>query len=172
MWLRDALPPDVPSIRTILYGYDTTLGGSESFQTIQDIAISFVALLATARPAVLSTKPMLFLAHSLGGIILKHALLEMANSEPRRYIFDGVRAVIFFGVPHKGMEIKHLRAMICDQPNGTLVSDLSSESSYLRILDDQFSGLALQSVRVFSIFETKQSPTVRVSLHISLDYTY
>jgi hypothetical protein len=162
MWLRDSLALDLPAVRTVLYGYDTTLSGSESFQTVQDIAISFVAALAAARPAGPSTRPILFLAHSLGGIVLKHALLEMANSEARRYIFESVQAVLFFGVPHKGMEITHLQAMVGNQPNGTLVTDLSPESSYLRILDDQFSGLALQSVRVISVFETKQSPTLRV----------
>ena len=167
MWLRDGLPIDVPSIRTITYGYDTTLNDSESFQTVQDIAISFVSRLAVAGRSSPSAKPIIFLAHSLGGIVLKHALLEMANSEPRRYIFEAVRAVVFFGVPHKGMQISHLRSLIDGQPNGTLVEDLGSESTYLRVLDDQFSGLAYQSVRIFSVFETKRSPTVQVSPIIS-----
>jgi hypothetical protein len=167
MWLRDGLPIDVPSIRTITYGYDTTLNDSESFQTVQDIAISFVSRLAVAGRSSPSAKPIIFLAHSLGGIVLKHALLEMANSEPRRHIFEAVRAVVFFGVPHKGMQISHLRSMVDGQPNGTLVEDLGSESTYLRVLDDQFSGLAYQSVRVFSVFETKRSPTVQVSSIIS-----
>jgi triacylglycerol esterase/lipase EstA (alpha/beta hydrolase family) len=153
---------DVTSIRSMIYGYDTTLSDSESFQTVQDISISFVARLAAAGRSSPSAKPLIFLAHSLGGIVLKHALLEMANSEPRRHIFEAVRAVIFFGVPHRGMQILHLRSMVDGQPNGTLVEDLRSESTYLRVLDDQFSGLAYQSIRVFSVFETKRSPTVQV----------
>lgn len=162
MWLRDSLPVEAPSIRVILYGYDTTLTQNESFQTVQDIAISFVSRLVASGRSNISAKPIAFLAHSLGGIVLKHALLEMANSEPRRPLFEMVRAVIFFGVPHKGMEISHLRSMVDGQPNGRIVEDLGPASTYLRVLDDQFSGLARQSVRVFSVFETKRSPTVRV----------
>jgi Putative serine esterase (DUF676) len=164
MWLRDGLTIDVPTTRNIIYGYDTTLGHSESFQTVQDIAISFVSRLRTTGRSSPSAKPLIFLAHSLGGIVLKHALLEMANSAPQRHIFEAVRAVIFFGVPHRGMTISHLRAMVGGQPNRTLVEDLSPESTYLRVLDDQFSGLACQSVRVFSVFETRRSPTLQVTL--------
>src|SRR5437868_213906 len=71
MWLRDSLSIDVPTIRNIIYGYDTTLGHSESFQTIQDIAISFISRLRTTGRSSPSAKPVIFLAHSLGGIILK-----------------------------------------------------------------------------------------------------
>jgi triacylglycerol esterase/lipase EstA (alpha/beta hydrolase family) len=162
MWLRDALPLDLPCMRTMIYGYDTTLDSSESFQTVQDIAISFVSRLASNGRSGPSAKPLVFLAHSLGGVVLKHALLEMANSAPRRHIFEGVRAVVFFGVPHKGMSISHLQSMVGGQPNLRLVEDLGPQSTYLRVLDDQFSGLACQSVRVFSVFETKRSRTVQV----------
>lgn len=168
MWLRDSLPIDAPSIRVIIYGYDTTLTQNESFQTVQDIAISFVSRMVASGWSNVSAKPITFLAHSLGGIVLKHALLEMANSEPRRTLFEMVRAVIFFGVPHKGMEISHLLSMVDGQPNERIVEDLGPASTYLRVLEDQFSGLARQSVRVFSVFETKLSSTVRVPLILPL----
>lgn len=135
---------------------------SESFQTVQDIAISFVSRLATTGRSGPSAKPLIFLAHSLGGLVLKHALLQLANSVQRRHIFDAVQAVIFFGVPHGGMTISHLQSMVGGQPNRTLVDDLRPESTYLRVLDEQFSGLANQSLRIFSVFETKRSPTVQV----------
>ncbi|KAF4549767.1 Hypothetical protein D9617_20g028230 [Elsinoe fawcettii] len=41
MWLRDRLPRDMLNARSIIYGYDTTLVGSESVQEIGDIAIAF-----------------------------------------------------------------------------------------------------------------------------------
>jgi hypothetical protein len=163
MWLRDGLPIDLPSIPTIIYGYDTALGGSESFQTIQDVAIAFVSRLATTGRSSPSAKPVIFLAHSLGGFVLKHALLEMANSAPWKHLFAAVRAVVFFGVPPKGMTISHLQSMVGNQPNRTLVNDLGPQSTYLRVLDDQFNGLACQSIRVFSVFETKRSHTIQVT---------
>jgi hypothetical protein len=43
MWLRDQLPHDLKQIRSILYGYDTKLLMSESFQTVEDLALSLIA---------------------------------------------------------------------------------------------------------------------------------
>ena len=41
MWLRDSLPFDLKGVRVLLYGYDTSLIGSQTFQSIDDIAIAF-----------------------------------------------------------------------------------------------------------------------------------
>ena len=38
MWLRDSLPNDLPGLRVLLFGYNTNLLDSHSFQTIEDIA--------------------------------------------------------------------------------------------------------------------------------------
>jgi hypothetical protein len=38
MWLRDSLPADLPGVQVLLYGYDTRLLESHSFQGIKDIA--------------------------------------------------------------------------------------------------------------------------------------
>ncbi|RYP81097.1 hypothetical protein DL769_002153 [Monosporascus sp. CRB-8-3] len=37
MWIRDGLPKALPNVRTLLFGYDTTLTKSDLFQTIADI---------------------------------------------------------------------------------------------------------------------------------------
>jgi hypothetical protein len=37
MWLRDALPLDVPGARILIYGYDTRLVRSSSFQNLMDL---------------------------------------------------------------------------------------------------------------------------------------
>jgi hypothetical protein len=41
MWLRDSLPYDLKRARVLLYGYDTSLLRSQTFQNIDDIAIAF-----------------------------------------------------------------------------------------------------------------------------------
>lgn len=40
MWLRDSLPAKLPGTRILIYGYDTQLVGSRSFQTLQDLGVS------------------------------------------------------------------------------------------------------------------------------------
>jgi hypothetical protein len=164
MWLRDALPRDITRIRSIIYGYDTSLVMSESFQTVEDIAITFIARLKSIGRTSFTAKPIVFLAHSLGGILLKQALVEMASrGEMENFIFSTTREIIFFGTPNRGMHMRHLLPMVKGQPNASLVKLLSPTSVYLSQLDEQFSGLALiRDVRILSFYETKQSHTTLV----------
>lgn len=164
MWVRDSLPKDLPNVRSIIYGYDTQLVKSESFQTIDDLALSFIASLKSVGRSSLSSKPLVFLAHSLGGIILKRALLLLANSgNVERHILGTVCAAMFFGVPSRGMRMSHLRPMVKERPNENLVEQLGQNSQYLPQLQEQFSGVALlQHIRMISAYETKRSRTVQV----------
>jgi len=41
MWLRDSLPVDLPGVRIMLYGYETQLHGSRSFQDLEALATTF-----------------------------------------------------------------------------------------------------------------------------------
>ena len=80
MWLRDSLPKDVAGIRCIIYGYDSALDEGNSFQSIEDLAVSFIRHLKTSGWTAPSSKPLIILGHSLGGIILRKALIYLANS--------------------------------------------------------------------------------------------
>jgi len=106
-----------------------------------------------------------FLAHSLGGVVLKQALVMLAGSgEREKSILSQTRGAIFFGVPSYGMATSHLLAMVKDQPNRILVNDLSEESSYLRGLGKQFDGISCnRHMRLFWAYETLKSPTAMVS---------
>lgn len=75
MWLRDALPKDLPNARILIYGYDTLLIGSESFQTIPDLGVWLRNAISVVRENV--RKPLVLLGHSLGGIVMKEAILKM-----------------------------------------------------------------------------------------------
>jgi hypothetical protein len=164
MWIRDALPRSMPRTRAILYGYDTTLLGSNSFQTIADLALSFIEHLRASGAAMSNAKPTMFLAHSLGGIVFKEALVYLAHGgERERCILERISGGVLFGVPSEGLENSHLLAMVQGQPNQHLIQDLSKDSEYLQDLDSQFSGLtALHGTRLYWAYETRTSPTVVV----------
>ncbi|KAI9736325.1 MAG: hypothetical protein M1834_001211 [Cirrosporium novae-zelandiae] len=165
MWLRDQLPRDLPQTRNIIYGYDTQLVMSQSFQTINDLAISFIVKLKSSGRSLDSAKPVVLLAHSLGGIILKQALVLLANgTDLERAILHEIQGIIFFGVPNKGMEMSHLMSMVEGQPNTVLVEPLCRDSGYLSELDNQFNGITLlQDIRVISVYETKLSHITQLS---------
>lgn len=161
MWIRDELPRHMSNTRAVIYGYDTTLQRSNSFQSIRDLAISFISHIKASGWAMQSAKPLVFLAHSLGGIVLKEAFAILASSrEQGLHVLNLFRGGVFFGVPSQGMATSHLLAMVKGQVNEQLICDLEEGSGYLQSLDDQFSGLAVRSMHLYWAYETKTSPTV------------
>ena len=175
MWVRDVLPKSLPGVRAIIYGYDSGLIGSKSFQTVSDIAQTLIFQLKSGgwnlpSSHTSASKPIIFLAHSLGGLVLKHAVVHMADRESSvSNILQNLHGAIMFGVPSLGMEQSHLMAMVEGQPNETLVYDLSREggTNYLRHLNTQFEGLSyVRSARILWAYETEESPTVVASTYL------
>ncbi|KAK3353544.1 hypothetical protein B0T25DRAFT_214835 [Lasiosphaeria hispida] len=77
MWLRDSLPYDLtrentgrPMARVMTYGYESSVVQSKNIQNLEDLATSLhnslLALVGT--PTI---KPLILVAHSLGGLIVK-----------------------------------------------------------------------------------------------------
>lgn len=77
MWLRDSLPYDLtsettnkPMARIMIYGYGSDVVNSNNTQNLEDLATAFHnSLLAIATGSTL--KPIIFIGHSLGGLIIK-----------------------------------------------------------------------------------------------------
>ncbi|OTA65067.1 hypothetical protein K449DRAFT_366781 [Hypoxylon sp. EC38] len=163
MWVRDELSHFLPSIRFVLYGYDTTLSPSSSFQTVPDLGNSLIGVLKAHGWTSPSAKPLLFLAHSLGGVIVKQALVMLAGSgQKETYIASIIKGIIFFGVPSQGMNISDIFKMLGNQPNvETLVKDISARSDYLLSLEQQFAGISyLRNIKVYWGYETKTTRSV------------
>ena len=85
----------------------------------------------------------------------------MAVSSEKYYIANlkAVRAALFFGVPHQGMDTKALLVFAKDGP-GELVSSLGRNSAFLPSLNDNFREKC-GHVKIISFYETKESPTVK-----------
>jgi pimeloyl-ACP methyl ester carboxylesterase len=172
MWLRDKLPEKLPGhlpgARSIIYGYDSTLKQSESVQSVDDIAQRFVQFLETISRSFSRRRPIVLLGHSMGGIVLKHALIKMNSpgaSDTARHILRQVRGVFLFGVPNRGMENAHYLALVEGRPNYKLVRALSIGSEYLSVLDREFYYLAKgMGIRLVSFYETRLSRSERVRL--------
>ncbi len=79
MWLRDALPNDVVDeggnriARVMLYGHESSLPHSNSFQSLEDLGTSFYSSLQVLGSTA-SLRPIILIAHSLGGLIAKQVL--------------------------------------------------------------------------------------------------
>jgi len=165
MWLRDSLPNDLPDARVILYGYDTQLHGSHTFQDLEALASTFRTDLGTlvtrdssnANPRAI---PLIFVAHSLGGLLVKEAIIQMKEDKNYQVLLDSIYGALFFGVPSQGMEIASLIPMVEGQPNHALVFTLKGGSQILRNQCRKFpKAFDNHNSEIFCFYETKTSPT-------------
>lgn len=77
MWLRDSLSYDLisetsnkPMARVMIYGHESAVAQSKNMQNLEDLATMFYnGLLALA--AAPTTRPIILIGHSLGGLIIK-----------------------------------------------------------------------------------------------------
>jgi hypothetical protein len=168
MWIRDEVPKSVPGVRAIRYGCDSRLTGSSPFQLIRHIALSLIHHLKSGDWNLMSSKPIVFLAHSLGGLVLEDVIIRIADSSDSRFssILRNVQGAIMFGVPSLKMKQDHLRAMVEGQMNETLIRDLSGENgaSYLRQQNKRFDGISFpRKTTTFWAYETEDTETACVS---------
>jgi hypothetical protein len=106
-WPAILLPPKLSKARIVTYGYDAYLvrKGVAGSNRLIDHAMNFLHDLTTDRDLNnVSTRPLIFVAHSLGGLVCKKAILLSRNHpEPHiRGLFNCIRGIIFMSTPHKG----------------------------------------------------------------------
>lgn len=109
-WLKnesEGIRSDIPGARVLLYQYDSRwLGGDGKPQTLYNVASLLLDSLVEQRKATAEvTRPLVFLAHSMGGLVVAKALtLAAAQPEKIEYvrIFECFAGGIFFGTPFKG----------------------------------------------------------------------
>lgn len=114
LWLRDFLPKSISVARVLSFGYDasaTTFHRAGCADTIQRHAHTLVANLEGDRNIEeCSHRPIIFVCHGLGGIIVKKALAYSASRTSAQVthlytIFVSTYGILFFGTPHKSTDI-------------------------------------------------------------------
>ncbi|KAH8679043.1 hypothetical protein BGZ60DRAFT_513281 [Tricladium varicosporioides] len=164
MWLRDFLPNEIPNVRILTYGYDTKLPGSQSTASIVELSRKFLESVKTIRKQK-ADRPIILIGHSLGGLVIKEALVQAAEGSPDdRGVFRSCYAVMFFGVPNRGLETSSLNSMVKGQPNEDLVRNLHPDSSFLSMLHQRFlDKFTMEDSKIICIYETKYTATVEFS---------
>lgn len=162
-WPR-GLAASVPGLRTYALSYDAPpsnwLGTA---MPLQDRATNVVERLLGR--AELREQPLIFVCHSLGGLIVKQALLDLHEQRARRPDADAllaqVRGVVFVATPHSGSRsatwMERLRVLAWPT---AIASQLVANDPALRKLNVSYRGFAddhRASLRHLVFYETQDT---------------
>ncbi|KAL7271104.1 hypothetical protein RUND412_006160, partial [Rhizina undulata] len=170
MWLRDFLAQDLPNCRTMIYGYNSNLN-SRGLHTIKDYKVEFLKEIAKIRKSEEEIKrPLIFIGHSFGGIIIVQSLVEAATRKGEidalvgnSYLVAATCAVIFFGTPHRGISMDDVRKRLADydvhNPRIGLLDEIEHNAPGLEPELKEFMKLA-EGFKVLSFYERLQTAEV------------
>ncbi|KAI9811511.1 MAG: hypothetical protein M1832_000886 [Thelocarpon impressellum] len=172
-WPRDLLPASFPRARVLTFGYDADvvrLWGVPGANTLRDHGKSLAAAVATAREAA-GKRRIVFIAHSLGGLVVEQALLLCKSSNESRLnrVLGETVGVIFMGTPHQGSHlagwgqtaaklVNYLRST-----NDRIVGDLNPRSEAMVAVAEDFQQMLMSAdihIRVWCLYEEDSMPVV------------
>lgn len=173
MWPRDLLPEKIPNARimtvrlsdkvagdidNVQFGYESNpirFLQQQGTQTILSHAQDLLQELKIEREDEEQQKrPIIFVGHSMGGLIIKQAMCKANEYASRRIyqreakIVQYCTAMVFMGTPHRGADTAawattatRLAKAIGKAGNDDIVASLKSGSPVLQSLNDTFAGI-------------------------------
>lgn len=148
-WPKMLLPSRLSKARIITYGYDAYIVRKSGASTngLTDHAKNLLNDLTTNRAeSNASSRPLIFVAHSLGGLICKEAVLLSRNNPESHLqgIFNYTKGIIFMGTPHRGSwmadwaKIPAWTLGVVKSTNKSLLKVLETDDKYLQSVQDRF----------------------------------
>ncbi|KAF8847923.1 hypothetical protein BDZ45DRAFT_636374 [Acephala macrosclerotiorum] len=172
-WITDFLPQDLPGARILGFQYNANVAFSTSSASIEDHASNLLNQLWLARRGA-TCRPIIFIAHSLGGLIVKEALAQ-ARSGDGSYasIWAFTYGIAFFGTPHRGSShsswgstLASIIKTVSQTPDNKLLESTTEYSEYNERLQANFSPL-LEYYRILSFCETLPHDIYRLGLVVN-----
>ncbi|KAF2793083.1 hypothetical protein K505DRAFT_325724, partial [Melanomma pulvis-pyrius CBS 109.77] len=160
MWLQDLLPSKLTSARIMTFGYNADVVGNFSTLQVRDHSRKLLSLLRDKRSSEAETiRPIVFLCHSLGGIIVKQALRIATNEDRYNPIASATKGIVFFGTPHRGADLAFWGEMLARlgkacflRPPKDLIKDLRNNSKTVMDVSEDFRSI-VDKYAIVSFYE-------------------
>ena len=149
-WPNDLLKQDLPDVRILSFGYDADIANfwnPTSNSRLSNHAENMVGELVRNRERTnTETRKILFVAHSLGGLVVQDALRQ-SRSAVEEYLHQIERCaagMVFLGVPHYGADLASWATFgtrmtgILVRANKDIVKILKPGSEMLRVVQKGF----------------------------------
>ncbi|KAL6712927.1 hypothetical protein ACLMJK_009482 [Lecanora helva] len=170
-WLKDLLPKQIPRARIVTWGYDVNTHSSSelSKQYLYDHGRQLVSDLCLDRKlSKTEQRPIIFIAHSLGGIVVKSALLHSDSAragalKEQKSVKLSTYGVVFMGTPHQGVDGVHFGQMLLDigsvvmKTDDRVMKNLQSNSEWLQQQLGQYGQISNDFVTKFA-YEIYKTP--------------
>ncbi|CAA9958491.1 WD40 repeat-containing protein [Pyrenophora teres f. maculata] len=168
LWLPSE--PAIGSARILSFGYDADWKSTSS-RTVLNITDFAKELLFAMKftknenrdleDLGLGDFPIIFIVHSMGGLVVKKAYILGQNDEEYSDIVKSVNAIIFLSTPHRGSNLAELlnrilSVSILRYSPKQYVTDLQKNSLALEEINEQFRKFA-PKLKIVSFYETLET---------------
>ncbi|KAJ0352688.1 hypothetical protein COL154_004239 [Colletotrichum chrysophilum] len=162
-WLRSFVPQIVPVARVMSFWYNSTVQFSKSTSDIDVFSGRLLeGLLADRESIEEQDRPLIFICHSLGGLVFKQAYLKALDSDEHMFLAKRISGVFFFGTPHKDLSLASWSTMttrllktasLGANTNTQLSKDLEPNSKRMANISEAFLKRC-SSLKIISCYET------------------
>lgn len=155
-WL-EWLSKDFNEVSVWTVGYDATPSAwIKDTMPMEDRAMNILNNLAHTPP--IGQRPIIFIVHSMGGLLLKYMLEKAKIDDDYEHILNQTKGAVFLAVPHEGAGgANFLKALSIVLRVNAIVKQLKKNASELDRLDGSFNKIVKQeNLKCISFFETKE----------------
>ncbi|KKY33487.1 putative ankyrin repeat protein [Diaporthe ampelina] len=161
LWVRQGIRRYADTARVLLYRHRELTDNT----TLEGLARDLLENVFQRRQGQHVSRPLFFIAHSIGGLVVKRALLMASKSDKHRPILFNCHGITFFATPHRGssyMSMRNLSESIqlllhLQRPLPTsLVNEIRVSNKSLIKMHEDFTDV-VSEMRVWSFYETVDS---------------
>lgn len=155
-WLSEDV--EFSSVRMWTFGYNANFRGAATNLNINDFAKDLLLQLSSAFAGSGQDGPIIFVAHSMGGLVVKQAYLLGKADKHFSQLIDKVFGIAFLATPHGGAQYARLlnnvlsAAPIAGHPK-LYVAELEKQSGSIQDINEKF-GQHCEDLALISFYET------------------
>ncbi|TRY57058.1 hypothetical protein DNTS_023960, partial [Danionella cerebrum] len=159
-WPKSWLAADCPNLRILSVEYDSHLSDWNAKCPAENqrksLAYRSQELLRKLKDAGVGDRPVVWVAHSMGGLLVKKMLVDASKDPELRSLIKNTKGILFYSVPHYGTFMAeysvNVRFLLFPSIE---VKELCRDSPALRDLNENFLNIAKDGeVKVLSFAET------------------
>ncbi|KAG5805560.1 hypothetical protein H9Q74_009414 [Fusarium xylarioides] len=159
LWLQQDLPGHIPDSRIFIYQYNTTAAygqGLDDFCSKADNLLEVINIERRECPE----RPILLLGRSMGGLLIKQALMNAHSNPGYSAIKAATTGIIFFGTPHElvtqklGEVSTAIARELGHEPRGDLVVSLQNGSAFSELESWKHQALEYDTVSFWGSSDT------------------